>query len=124
MRHLIIALILIILIITGVCINGVYVRNAVSDMQDMVEGLPETQAEFALFDKNLDALNLRWQSYHTYLSFSLHMCELERACEAVADLNSSVNSGSFEQYISAKYRLASVLSELSDGESLKIHNIF
>lgn len=124
MKHFIIAVSLLAIIIAGVCVNGYYVRKTVSKALDLTESLPETQAEFDSYSGNIQDFVEKWYSWHGFLSYSLHMCELERACEAVADIKACFEAGSFENYLQAKRRLETVLGELADGEKPSFVHIF
>ena len=124
MKHFVIALVLLVVIITCVCINGYFVRKIVDRALELTQALPETREEFDSYDGNIQDFTDKWYKWHDYLSISIHMCELERACEAVADIKACIQVKAYEDYIEAKRRLETVLGELADGEKPTFFHIF
>ncbi len=124
MKHFLIALALLILIIAAVCVNGYFVRKMVGSALKLTRELPETREEFDAYTGDINDFTEKWYSWHGYLSLSIHMCELERVCEAVADIKACIATKAYEDFMEAKSRLETVLSELSDGEKPSFIHIF
>lgn len=124
MKHFLIALILLLVIVACVCVNGFIVRGMVKDTLKLTRALPETQEEFENYHGDIQEFVDKWYARHGYLSLSIHMCELERACEAVADIKACIKTKTYEDFIAAKCRLEAVLIELADGEKPTFINIF
>ncbi|MDD4124451.1 MAG: DUF4363 family protein [Eubacteriales bacterium] len=124
MKHFIIALVLLGLIIACVCVNGYFVRKTVGEALELTRSLPETKEEFDSYDGNIQAFADQWYKWHGYLSLSINVSELERVCEAVADIKAYVQVKAYDNYIAAKRRLEAVLSELADGEKPVFFHIF
>ncbi|NLN55145.1 MAG: DUF4363 family protein [Clostridiales bacterium] len=124
MKHFVIAVILLAVIVGCVIANGCFVRKFVNNALELTKNLPETREEFDSYTENIQHYVDKWYRRHGFLSLSIHMCELERVCEAVADIKACFQTKSYENYIQAKRRLEAALDELADGEKPSFVNIF
>lgn len=124
MKHFVIALILLGLVLASVLVNGYFVRKYVKETLEMTRSLPEAKEEFLSYQGNIGDFVAKWYDRHPFLSLSIHMCELERVCEGVAEIRACVEAKSYENYMQAKRRLEAVLTELADGEKPTFINIF
>jgi|GEM_PF-6797106 len=90
----------------------------------MTRALPETKEEFESYEGDIQNFVDKWYSWQGFLSFSLHMFELESANEAVADIDAAFCSGSYDKFLSAKKRLETVFRGLAAGEKAGFVHIF
>ena len=118
MRALAVSLCLLVLIITVVIINAVYMASAIEDMKQLALEVVEGESEA------IDKLTRAWDRHKVLMGLSTSFCEIDSATEQLLTLRTAYELGN-QPVMRQSYALfCNALDDIGRYEKMSVDNIF
>ncbi|MBQ8747774.1 MAG: DUF4363 family protein [Clostridia bacterium] len=117
-----VAAVLILLLLTGgVCVNGVFLHNRLGALVDAALLLPDAvDADAAQYAEAIDALHPLWDETRPITMITVSALRIEHIDRAIGDLQTAWETGDDTAYRQARGELILQLRRLRDIESCSI----
>ncbi len=118
MKVFIAAVIILLILITGVCVNGIFLHDRLCEMIDAALLLPDTvEADAALYTEAIGVLHPLWDKTRPITMITVSALRIEHIDRAIGDLQTAWETGDDTAYRQARGELILQLRRLRAIES-------
>lgn len=128
MRDFLIACGAFLLILASLIVHTVIISGMTGELKAAADALPEeeavmTDAPQALAEQ-VEALNALWDRTVPYLSYTVSYAQIDRADEAVAELEASVRAEDGDAYLAASAKCRDMMRRIHLLQSVSLSGLF
>lgn len=123
MKEFAASLILLVLVITCVTVNAIYVKNTSQQIKDLALDVFLSQGE-AEESKAIEALNSKWEASRQLLAVSISLREIDDVTEYIIRLECAKQDGDETELGRVYHLLCNSIDDAVRYERLSLHTIF
>jgi hypothetical protein len=120
MKSFIAALILLLLLVSAVTVNSIYVRNICEDISEHADQLSKSGYD----ESKVSQLLALWEKHEKLLGFSVEEDELKRMNDILSSLPTFKEKASSDELVRACGLISSLSDELASYERISLESIF